>query len=57
VLVIEHNLDIIKNADWVIDLGLGGGIKGGEIIEQGPPEKISQNTKSHTGKFLTKYLD
>ncbi len=57
VLVIEHNLDIIKSADWVIDLGLGGGIKGGDIIDQGIPEKISKNKKSHTGHFLKKYLD
>ena len=57
VLVIEHNLDIIKSADWVIDLGLGGGVKGGNIIEQGIPEKISLNKNSHTGKFLKKYLN
>ena len=57
VLVIEHNLDVIKSADWVIDLGLGGGVKGGEIIEQGIPEKISKNKKSHTGYFLKKQLN
>ena len=57
VLVIEHNLDVIKSSDWVIDLGLGGGVKGGEIIEQGIPEKISKNKKSHTGHFLKKQLN
>ncbi|MDA9558903.1 excinuclease ABC subunit UvrA, partial [Alphaproteobacteria bacterium] len=57
VLVIEHNLDVIKCADWIIDLGLGGGVKGGEIIEQGIPEKISKNKNSHTGNFLKKQLN
>ena len=57
VLVIEHNLDVIKSADWVIDLGPGGGVKGGEIIEQGVPEKISKNKKSYTGYFLKKQLN
>ncbi len=56
VIVIEHNLDMIKNADWVIDLGLEGGEKGGEIIAQGTPEEIAKNEKSWTGKYLKKQI-
>lgn len=52
VIIIEHNLDIIKNADWIIDLGPEGGDKGGEVIAAGTPEEISKNTKSFTGQFL-----
>ncbi|MFH1909783.1 MAG: excinuclease ABC subunit UvrA [bacterium] len=52
VLIIEHNLDVIKNADWVIDMGPGGGLKGGKIIAEGTPEKIAQNKKSLTGKYI-----
>jgi excinuclease ABC subunit A len=52
VIVIEHNLDLIKAADWVIDLGPEGGSEGGEIIAEGTPEMIAQNDKSHTGRFL-----
>lgn len=52
VLVIEHNLDVIKNADWVIDMGPAGGVKGGKIIAEGTPEKVSQNNKSLTGKYI-----
>jgi excinuclease ABC subunit A len=55
-LVIEHNLDVIKTADWVIDLGPDGGIGGGEIVATGTPEKIVANEKSHTGKYLLDYL-
>ncbi len=55
-LVIEHNLDVIKTADWVIDLGPEGGIGGGEIVAVGTPEKIVANEKSHTGKYLMDYL-
>jgi excinuclease ABC subunit A len=55
-LVIEHNLDVIKTADYVIDLGPEGGIGGGEIVAVGTPEEIAQNERSHTGKFLRKYL-
>ena len=54
VLVIEHNLDIIKNSDWVIDLGPEGGDKGGEIVAQGTPQTISQAENSYTGQFLKK---
>jgi len=56
VLVVEHNLDVIKNADWIIDLGPEGGEKGGRIVCQGPPEKIVQCEKSYTGQFLKKVL-
>ena len=56
VLVIEHNLDVIKNSDWVIDLGPEGGDKGGEIIAVGSPEAISRCKKSHTGKYLKNIL-
>lgn len=52
VLVIEHNLDVIKSADWIIDLGPEGGEKGGEIVAEGTPEDIVRNEKSYTGKFL-----
>ncbi len=52
VLVIEHNLDVIRSADWVIDLGPEGGDGGGEIIAQGTPEAIAKVKKSHTGRFL-----
>ena len=55
-VVIEHNLDVIKTADWIIDLGPEGGDGGGEIIAEGPPEKIIMNKKSFTGKYLKKYL-
>ncbi len=56
VLVIEHNLDVIKAADYVIDLGPEGGINGGEIIARGTPEEVAKNKSSHTGKFLKKVL-
>ncbi len=56
VVVIEHNLDVIKTADWVIDLGPEGGDKGGEIIATGTPESIAQCKHSHTGKFLVQTL-
>jgi excinuclease ABC subunit A len=56
ILIIEHNLDVIKTADWVIDLGPEGGNKGGEIIATGTPESIADQTISYTGKFLKKIL-
>ena len=55
-IVIEHNLDVIKTADWVIDLGPEGGAGGGEILAQGPPELIAKCERSHTGKYLAKVL-
>ena len=57
ILVIEHNLDLIKTADHIIDLGPEGGEKGGEVIAIGTPEQIVKNEKSHTGRFLKKYLN
>lgn len=56
VVVIEHNLDVIKNADWVIDLGPEGGDGGGKVVAQGTPEEIAQNKDSETGKFLKEVL-
>lgn len=56
IIVIEHNLDLIKTADYIIDLGLEGGEKGGQIIAVGTPEQITRNDQSYTGKFLKKYL-
>jgi excinuclease ABC subunit A len=56
VIVIEHNLDVIKSADWVIDLGPEGGAGGGEIIAVGTPEDVSRVTQSHTGLFLKELL-
>ena len=56
VVVIEHNLDMIKCADYIIDLGPEGGDKGGTLVAEGTPEKIASNEKSHTGKYLEKIL-
>lgn len=56
VIVIEHNLDVIKNADYIIDLGPDGGDKGGEVVAHGTPIEITQNSKSYTGQFLKKVL-
>ena len=56
VLVVEHNLDIIANADWVIDLGPEGGDAGGELIYQGSPKEIVHCEKSYTGQYLKRYF-
>ena len=56
-LVIEHNLDVIKTADWVIDLGPEGGHGGGRIVAQGTPEKVAQCKESYTGQFLSRMLN
>jgi excinuclease ABC subunit A len=56
VVVIEHNLDVIKSADWIIDLGPEGGTKGGRVVAKGSPEKVAKSQKSHTGRFLKKVL-
>jgi excinuclease ABC subunit A len=56
VIVIEHNLDLIAEADWIIDLGPEGGAGGGRIVVEGPPEQIARNKSSHTGRFLAKLL-
>jgi excinuclease ABC subunit A len=57
VIVIEHNLDVIKTADWVIDMGPEGGAGGGMVIACGPPEKIAGVEESYTGQFLKQLLD
>jgi len=56
VVIIEHNLDVIKRADWLIDLGPEGGSGGGEIIATGTPEDVSRNARSYTGQFLKPLL-
>ncbi|HEY6249586.1 MAG TPA: excinuclease ABC subunit UvrA [Candidatus Angelobacter sp.] len=56
VLVIEHNMDVIKTADWIIDLGPEGGDRGGQVVVAGPPETVAENTKSYTGKWLSRIL-
>lgn len=56
IVIIEHNLDVIKVADWIIDLGPEGGNGGGQIIATGTPETVAKNAKSHTGRFLKKIL-
>ena len=57
VIIIEHNLDIIRNADYLIDLGPEGGEGGGRIVAQGPPEIVAHNKESHTGQFLARYYE
>jgi excinuclease ABC subunit A len=56
VLVVEHHLDVIKSADWVIDLGPEGGDEGGEVVAEGTPEAVAQTPGSYTGKFLAEIL-
>ncbi len=56
VLVIEHNMDVVKTADWVIDLGPDGGDAGGQVVVAGPPEEVADHRQSHTGRFLKAYL-
>jgi excinuclease ABC subunit A len=57
VLVIEHNLDVIKTADWIIDLGPEGGSGGGLVVAEGTPEEVAANPASHTGRFLATHLE
>jgi excinuclease ABC subunit A len=56
ILLIEHNLDLIKNADWIIDLGPGAGDQGGELIAAGTPEDLANIAESHTGYYVEKAL-
>ncbi|MGB7875957.1 MAG: excinuclease ABC subunit UvrA, partial [Anaerolineales bacterium] len=56
VLIIEHNVDIIKTADWIIDLGPEGGDRGGEIVAEGTPEELCRAEGSYTGEFLCSHL-
>ena len=55
-LIIEHNLDVIKTADWIIDLGPEGGARGGQIVAQGTPEQVAECSSSYTGQFLKRVL-
>ena len=57
IIVIEHNLDVIKTADWIIDLGPEGGIRGGTVIATGPPSVIVGTADSYTGQFLKTALE
>jgi len=57
VIIIEHNLDVIKSSDWVIDLGPEGGDEGGELIASGTPEQIIKDKVSYTGKFLNEVIN
>ncbi|MCV2488022.1 excinuclease ABC subunit UvrA [Geodermatophilus sp. YIM 151500] len=57
VVVIEHNLDVIKSADWVVDMGPEGGFRGGTVVAEGPPEFVATVPESHTGRYLAKILD
>jgi excinuclease ABC subunit A len=57
VIVIEHNLEVIKSADYIIDLGPGGGEEGGRVIAKGTPEEIANNKNSFTGEYLKKVLN
>ena len=52
IVIIEHNLDVIKSADWIIDLGPEGGDGGGQVVAVGPPQAIAESAASHTGRFL-----
>jgi excinuclease ABC subunit A len=54
--VIEHNLEVIKTADWLIDLGPEGGDAGGRIVAEGPPERVARVAASYTGQYLTDHL-
>ncbi len=56
IVVIEHNLDVIKSADWIIDMGPEGGLKGGQVIAEGTPEQLAKSAKTPTGEYLKKYL-
>jgi excinuclease ABC subunit A len=56
VLIIEHNLDVIKSSDWVIDLGPEGGEAGGRVVATGTPEQVARNSQSHTGQYLARVL-
>ena len=56
VVVIEHNLDVIKSCDWIIDLGPEGGFKGGKVIAEGTPEQITKHKNSYTGRYIDKHI-
>ena len=56
-LVIEHNLDVIKTADYIIDIGPEGGDQGGTVIAKGTPEEVAENPASYTGQYVKRYLE
>ena len=56
IIIIEHNLDVVANADWIVDLGPGGGEDGGRIVAQGTPEQVAKQRKSYTGQALAEYF-
>ena len=56
VIVIEHNLDVIKSADWIVDMGPEGGSGGGKVVAEGTPEQVAKHPTSHTGRFLAPVL-
>lgn len=56
VVVIEHNLDVIKSADYLIDIGPEGGEGGGRVIAEGTPEEVAENPESYTGRYVKRYL-
>ena len=55
-IIIEHNLHVIKSADWVIDMGPEGGLKGGQVVAEGTPEDLARRADTPTGEYLRKYL-
>jgi len=57
VIIIEHNMDVISQSDWIIDMGIGAGKYGGNVIFEGIPKDILKNTTSLTGKYLKRYLE
>ena len=57
VIIIEHNLDVAKSADWIIDLGPEGGEEGGHVVAVGAPETVAKNTQSYTGQYLSTQLE
>jgi len=57
VIIIEHNIDVIKSSDWIIDLGPEGGDEGGDIIAEGTPERVTKIKKSYTGRFLKEVIN
>ena len=56
-IIIEHNLHVIKSADWVIDMGPEGGLKGGQVVAEGTPEDLARNAKTPTGEYLRHVLE
>jgi excinuclease ABC subunit A len=57
VVLIEHHLDVIKRADWIVDLGPGAGAAGGTVVAQGTPEEVARVERSHTGRYLREVLE